>query len=34
MEQAGISELFLLPPADTQREVFRDFAEQILPAFR
>ena len=34
MEQAGIHELQLLPPADTQREVFRDFAEQIMPAFR
>jgi alkanesulfonate monooxygenase SsuD/methylene tetrahydromethanopterin reductase-like flavin-dependent oxidoreductase (luciferase family) len=34
MEQAGISEVPLLPPADTQREVFRDFAEQVMPAFR
>jgi alkanesulfonate monooxygenase SsuD/methylene tetrahydromethanopterin reductase-like flavin-dependent oxidoreductase (luciferase family) len=34
MEQAGIHEVLLLPPADTQREVFRDFAEQVMPAFR
>ncbi len=34
MEQAGIREVLLLPPADTQREVFRDFAEQVMPAFR
>ena len=34
MEQAGIREVLLLPPADTQREVFRDFAEQVIPAFR
>jgi alkanesulfonate monooxygenase SsuD/methylene tetrahydromethanopterin reductase-like flavin-dependent oxidoreductase (luciferase family) len=34
MEQAGISEVLLLPPADTQREVLRDFAEQVMPAFR
>jgi len=34
IEQAGIREVFLLPPADTQREVFRDFAQRIMPAFR
>jgi alkanesulfonate monooxygenase SsuD/methylene tetrahydromethanopterin reductase-like flavin-dependent oxidoreductase (luciferase family) len=34
MELAGIREVLLLPPADTQREVFRDFAEHIMPAFR
>jgi alkanesulfonate monooxygenase SsuD/methylene tetrahydromethanopterin reductase-like flavin-dependent oxidoreductase (luciferase family) len=34
MEQAGIREVLLLPPADTQREVFRDFAQQIMPAFQ
>jgi alkanesulfonate monooxygenase SsuD/methylene tetrahydromethanopterin reductase-like flavin-dependent oxidoreductase (luciferase family) len=34
MAQVGIREVLLLPPADTQREVFRDFAEQVLPAFR
>jgi len=34
MERAGIREVFILPPADTQREVFRDFAERVMPAFR
>jgi alkanesulfonate monooxygenase SsuD/methylene tetrahydromethanopterin reductase-like flavin-dependent oxidoreductase (luciferase family) len=34
MEQAGIREVLLLPPADTQREVLRDFAQQVMPAFR
>jgi hypothetical protein len=34
MEQAGFGELLILPPADTQREVFREFAEQVIPAFR
>ncbi|HKV54691.1 MAG TPA: LLM class flavin-dependent oxidoreductase [Candidatus Binataceae bacterium] len=34
MEQAGIREVLILPPADTQREVFRDFAERVMPAFR
>jgi len=34
MEQAGIREVLLLPPADTQREVFREFAQHVMPAFR
>ncbi|MGH7987944.1 MAG: LLM class flavin-dependent oxidoreductase [Candidatus Binataceae bacterium] len=34
MEQAGFRELLILPPADTQREVLREFAEQVMPAFR
>jgi alkanesulfonate monooxygenase SsuD/methylene tetrahydromethanopterin reductase-like flavin-dependent oxidoreductase (luciferase family) len=34
MEKVGFSGLNLLPPADYQREVFRDFAAQIIPAFR
>jgi alkanesulfonate monooxygenase SsuD/methylene tetrahydromethanopterin reductase-like flavin-dependent oxidoreductase (luciferase family) len=33
MERAGIKEVLLLPPADSQRQVFRDFAERIMPAF-
>jgi alkanesulfonate monooxygenase SsuD/methylene tetrahydromethanopterin reductase-like flavin-dependent oxidoreductase (luciferase family) len=34
MEAAGIKEVLILPPADVQREVFRDFAELVMPAFR
>lgn len=34
MERAGINELLILPPADTQRQVFRDVAEYVVPAFR
>ena len=34
MERAGIDEMLLQPPADFQREVFREFAEQVMPAFR
>jgi alkanesulfonate monooxygenase SsuD/methylene tetrahydromethanopterin reductase-like flavin-dependent oxidoreductase (luciferase family) len=34
MEAAGIKETFILPPADFQREVFRDFAEFVISAFR
>ena len=34
MEVAGIKELMILPPADVQREVFRDFAELVMPALR
>jgi alkanesulfonate monooxygenase SsuD/methylene tetrahydromethanopterin reductase-like flavin-dependent oxidoreductase (luciferase family) len=34
MERAGINELLILPPADTQRQVFRDVAEYVMPAFR
>jgi alkanesulfonate monooxygenase SsuD/methylene tetrahydromethanopterin reductase-like flavin-dependent oxidoreductase (luciferase family) len=34
MEAAGIKEVAILPPADFQREVYRDFAELVMPAFR
>jgi hypothetical protein len=34
MEKAGIKEVLILPPADFQREVYRDFAQQVMPAFR
>jgi alkanesulfonate monooxygenase SsuD/methylene tetrahydromethanopterin reductase-like flavin-dependent oxidoreductase (luciferase family) len=34
MEAAGIREMVIEPPADFQREVFRDFAELVMPAFR
>ena len=34
MEKAGLQEVALLPPADYQRKVYRDFAELIMPAFR
>ncbi|SRR5579875_243394 len=34
MEAEGFNEVTLLPPADYQRKVFRDFAEQVMPAFR
>jgi alkanesulfonate monooxygenase SsuD/methylene tetrahydromethanopterin reductase-like flavin-dependent oxidoreductase (luciferase family) len=34
MEAAGIKETVIEPPADFQREVFRDFAELVMPAFR
>ena len=34
MEAAGIRETVIEPPADFQREVFRDFAELVMPAFR
>jgi alkanesulfonate monooxygenase SsuD/methylene tetrahydromethanopterin reductase-like flavin-dependent oxidoreductase (luciferase family) len=34
MEKAGIREVLILPPADFQREVFRDFAQYVIPAFR
>ena len=34
MEKAGIGEITLLQPADYQRKVYRDFAEQIFPYFR
>ncbi len=34
MERLGFKELNMLPPADYQRKVFRDFAELIMPAFR
>ena len=34
MEAAGIKETVIEPPADFQREVYRDFAEQVMLAFR
>jgi hypothetical protein len=34
MEAAGIKETVIEPPADFQREVYRDFAELVMPAFR
>lgn len=34
MEAEGMQEVILLPPADYQRKVFRDFAEKVMPAFR
>jgi len=34
LEQAGVNEIVLVPPADYQRKVFRDFAEMVMPAFR
>ncbi len=34
MEKAGFQEVALLPPADYQRKVYRDFAEMVMPAFR
>jgi len=34
LEKAGIDEIALLPPADHARDVFRDFAEQVMPTFR
>ncbi len=34
MEKAGVREVTLLPPAEYQRKVYRDFAELIFPAFR
>jgi alkanesulfonate monooxygenase SsuD/methylene tetrahydromethanopterin reductase-like flavin-dependent oxidoreductase (luciferase family) len=34
MEAAGIKETVIEPPADFQREVFREFAELVMPEFR
>jgi len=34
MEAAGINETVIEPPADFQRDVYRDFAELVMPAFR
>jgi len=34
IEKAGLKEVVLLPPADYQRKVYRDFAESVFPAFR
>ena len=33
-ERAGIRGVCLLPPADFQRKVFRDFAELVIPLMR
>lgn len=33
MEAAGFKEVMILPPADFQRDVYRDFAELVMPAF-
>jgi len=34
MERAGMTELIVLVAADTQRKVYRDLAEYVMPAFR
>lgn len=34
LETAGIHEIVFLPPADSQRKVFADLAEHVMPAFR
>ena len=34
MASAGVNEIALIPPADFQREIFRDFAEHVMPRFR
>lgn len=34
IERAGIREITLWPPMDHERQVFRDFAEHVMPAFR
>ena len=34
LEKSGIKELNLLPAADYQKNVWRDFAEMVIPAFR
>lgn len=34
LQKSGIKEVNLLPPADYQRPVWRDFAEMVMPAFR
>jgi alkanesulfonate monooxygenase SsuD/methylene tetrahydromethanopterin reductase-like flavin-dependent oxidoreductase (luciferase family) len=33
LERAGINEVALLPPADHQRDVYRDIAEHVMPHF-
>ena len=33
LERAGLTELAFLPPADYQRDVFRDVAEFVVPHF-
>jgi alkanesulfonate monooxygenase SsuD/methylene tetrahydromethanopterin reductase-like flavin-dependent oxidoreductase (luciferase family) len=34
LEAAGIREIALWPPMDHERKVLKDFAEQVMPAFR
>ncbi|MGD0074759.1 MAG: LLM class flavin-dependent oxidoreductase [Candidatus Binataceae bacterium] len=34
LEKQGTKEINLLPSADTQKSVWRDFAEKVMPAFR
>jgi alkanesulfonate monooxygenase SsuD/methylene tetrahydromethanopterin reductase-like flavin-dependent oxidoreductase (luciferase family) len=34
MEKGGMREMVLWPPMDYERKIFRDFAEQVMPAFR
>lgn len=34
LESKGINEIALLPPSDYSREIFRDFAEHIIPHFQ
>ena len=34
LTRAGLKNVVLLPPADYQRKVFRDFAETAMPAFQ
>jgi len=34
LEKNGIKEINLLPAADYQKNVWRDFAEMVMPAFR
>jgi len=33
LERAGLTELAFLPPADYQREVYKDIADFIMPHF-
>lgn len=33
MAAVGINEIALIPPADFQRDIFRDFAEHVMPHF-
>ncbi len=34
LERAGVNEVALLPPADYQRDIFKDFAELVMPHFQ
>jgi len=34
MERNGLTGISLLPPAESQRKVFRDFAEMVMPLMR